>query len=162
MSQTRALSGRWGNTCVCLSPLMWRLWSITQIIHIQTKSEAKELAWILNKGVVVVECWTYGMDYRTSASLPTVSMDVYASRYTRLARFTASRPLIVMSLASPSPNPTRYSIFNVDVKHIHVLSCPQCLHRKCTSASLLGGQCNESFHWFRKARWANDNLCTKK
>ncbi len=43
----------------------------------------------------------------TRASFPTVSIDVYASKYTLLADFTILNPLSVISSASPSPNPIK-------------------------------------------------------
>ena len=46
----------------------------------------------------------------TSASLPTERTEVYASRNTLSALLTISSPLTVMSVASPSPRPTRYSM----------------------------------------------------
>ena len=59
--------------------------------------------------------WMGGIERRTSTFLSTSRILVYASRYTRVARFTTSRPLTVMSVSSDKPRPIRYNILCVVV-----------------------------------------------
>ena len=48
-----------------------------------------------------------------NSSLPTVSIDVYASKYTRLQFLTILSPLTVMSSTSPKPSPIKYNIITL-------------------------------------------------
>lgn len=75
----------------------------------------------------------------TSASLPTERTEVYASRNTLSALLTISSPLTVMSVASPSPRPTRYSMARRSGQMGYALRIRTETAKYCTVRGLLAG-----------------------